>query len=175
MTMGRAVLFSGVYFLLSSLLFYATSFVQGIDTQSETFRLFYSRGESFDTTVFPLSTLLFYLGSNILGIAYINVANLNYYRNSLFMNKHGTYSSLYWTLLLTPLFFVASVLIMLRSPDSLSSKPCEVNDVSCQGKPYSFKACYFYNVIVWNFGYVFGLCMTYFKLCKLEKFNLVPS
>jgi hypothetical protein len=142
-------------------------------TDSELFRWWYKRGDSFDTTVFPVSTLLFYLGSNVLGIVYVNMSNLKNYRGNPLLNKFASYYSLLWTVMLTPVLFLLSTIIVLRSPDSLSSLSCSDNTVSCVGKPYSRRNCFNYNVLAWNGGYVYGLCMTYFKLMKLKKFNLV--
>lgn len=69
----------------------------------------------------PLSTFLFYVGSNVLGMIYVNVSNLNNYRGNPLLNKFASYSSLLWTLALSPVLYFASVMIVLRSKNSVSS------------------------------------------------------
>ena len=98
---------------------------------SEAFRKIFRRGKSYDSMVFPFSTLLFYLLSNIIGIAYVNISNLNFYRGDPFLNKRASYSALLWTILLSPIFFIASGMIMLRSKDSVSSLECVEGAISC--------------------------------------------
>lgn len=119
--------------------------------------------------------LLFYTLSNVFGMVYVNLSNLNNYRENPLLNKFATYSSLAWTLVLSPVFFLISMLVVLRTPSSLSSLPCIDDSLSCQGKPFTWNSCFVYNVVAWNGGYLYGLCMTYFKLLGLKDFNLVPS
>jgi len=108
-------------------------------------------------------------------MVYVNLSNLNNYRENPVLNKFASYSSLVWTIILTPVFFLISMIVVLRTPTSLSSLPCTAGSTSCAGRPYSWSNCYIYNVIAWNGGYLFGLCMTYFKLLNLKGFNLVPG
>jgi hypothetical protein len=107
------------------------------------------------------------MGSNVLGIVYVNFSNLNNYRGNVLVNKYASYSSLIWTLALSPVFYFTSMMIVLRHPQSVSSSPCVEGDKSCAGRPYSWVDCYLYNAVAWTGGYVYGLCMTYFKLLKL--------
>jgi len=88
------------------------------------------------------------------------------------MNKLASYSTLGWTIVFTPIFFLLSAMIMLRSADSASAKVCQAG-VPCDRKSFKWLDCYIYNVVVWGSGFVFGLCFTYFKLLKL-KINLIP-
>ena len=118
---------------------------------------------------------MFYLLSNIFGIAFVNIANLNFYRSNPFLNKKASYDTLIITIILTPFLFVISGMIMLRHKDSVSSAQCELNSISCQGKPYTRFNSLIFNVFAWNGGFILGLQMTYTKLMKLKSFNLVPS
>ena len=124
----RAFLLTILFLATEYLLFYLTSLVRGVDTskcilmsfqhfaESELFRRFFRRGNSYNTTVLPLSTFLFYMGSNVLGIVYVNFSNLNNYRGNVLVNKYASYSSLIWILALTPVFYFASMMIVLRHP-----------------------------------------------------------
>lgn len=122
--------------------------------------------------MFPLGNFLFYLGANIGGIAYVNVSNLSNYRRNPMLNKLASYSTLVWTVAFTPIFFLISVMIVLRSTHSRSSNACVSTD--CNYVIYSQLDCFVYNVAVWGSGFATGLCFTYFKLFKLQ-LNLVPK
>jgi hypothetical protein len=98
----------------------------------------FRRGSSYNTTVLPISSLLFYMGSNVIGIVYVNFSNLNNYRGNPLLNRDASYSSLFWTLALSPILYFASVMIVLRHPYSVSSQPCIEGSKSCVDKPYSW-------------------------------------
>jgi hypothetical protein len=156
-------------------LFLVTIDTAGIDTGNEWFRRLTKRGSYYDSDVIPVSTFLFYFGSNILGMIYVNISNLTNYRRNPVLNKFANYNSLLAVLVLTPLLFVTSTMMVLRSKDSLSDLACSEQSDSCVGRPFSWYDCYKCNVFAWTGGYVYGLCITYWKLCKLKNFHLVPS
>jgi hypothetical protein len=104
---------------------------------------------------------------------YVNVSNLSFYRGNPLLNKFASYSTLIWTIIFTPIFYLVSVMIMLRSADSRSSI-CFEDKNSCDDPNDLWVDCYLNNVVLWGSGFVFGLCFTYFKLFKLQ-LNLVPK
>ena len=89
-------------------------------------------------------------------------------------NKLASYSTFLYTLLYAPFLYFIGPIIVLRSPTSLSSKICEVDDKHCMDKPYSLTNCFLFDVCCWSIGYQIGLHFTFFKYMRLKGFNLVP-
>lgn len=106
---------------------------------------------------------------------FVQASNLNFYRGNLCKNKLASYSTFLHTILFAPFFYFAGSIIMLRSKDNQSSKICEIDDISCAGKPYSWLNCYIYDVCAWNVGYMIGLHFTFTKFLNLKGFNLRPD
>ena len=114
----------------------------------------------FDTTMFPIGTLFIYWAANVLGFMYVQMSNLNYYRDSLFLSRRMTKRDFYYTIAFAPIFYFVSSIMVLRSQHDCSSSPCSPHfhpHRSCVNKPYTFNQVFFYNLCVWGTAYTLGL------------------
>ena len=133
------------------------------DTESELFRRVYYRGdEIFNTTVFPIDSLFFYFSMNLLGVAYVNVSNLNFVRNSFFLSNHMWYRDFWKTVIFAPILFMISSIMMIRSRNNIESKTYTTSEVM------------FFNSW-WSFFYLIGLQYTHLKQGILNDFIWNPE
>ena len=72
--------------------------------------MFY-RGDTFKSSYFPVSKLIFYLIMNIIGITFVNVVTLKNVRKNPFHNCFRNYNSTITTIFLTTpfLFLISSI------------------------------------------------------------------
>lgn len=105
-----------IYYILSAIPAILCLYIPDYDTKSNSFAQFYYRGDTFYTTVIPVSTYVYYLIMNIIGTTFINVVNLQNVRKNPFLDTYYTYDSLKKTIFIAcpSLFFVTSM-IMLKS------------------------------------------------------------
>jgi|APCry1669189768_1035252.scaffolds.fasta_scaffold80922_1 hypothetical protein len=83
--------------------------------ESKTFEYLFYRGDTFYTTVIPVSQYVYYLIMNIIGTTFINVVNLQNVRKNPFLDTYYTYDSLKKTIFIAcPCLFFATSMIMLR-------------------------------------------------------------
>jgi hypothetical protein len=93
-----------------------TKILVKIILESEGWRKLFFRGEHvYNTTYFPLSTLVYYVLMNALGHIYVNTSNLNFERKHLFFSQHMR------NLDFLLAFWIFSAIMVLRSPYSLSA------------------------------------------------------
>jgi hypothetical protein len=84
--------------------------------------MIYFRGNRvYNTTFFPWSNLVYYLCMNALGHMYVNTANLNFERKHLLHSNHRHNRDFYMALLIAPVLFLLSSIMILRSPFSITS------------------------------------------------------
>jgi len=122
-------------------------------------RDFYYRGdETFNTTAFPIGTLVFYLGANIIGFMYVQASNMNYHRSSLFLSRRMTTRDFWQSIAQTPVFWILSGVMVFRSPTDLNSSPCLLSkpNRACIGQDWEFNQVFWFNMI-WVLFYTAGL------------------
>ena len=89
---------------------------------SEGWRKLYYRGDKiYNTTYFPLSTLVYYVLMNALGHVYVQTSNLNFERKHLFYSQHMRNTDFIFAVCVAPVFWLFSAIMVLRSPYSISS------------------------------------------------------
>jgi beta-lactamase regulating signal transducer with metallopeptidase domain len=123
-----------IYLILTSGVFItANKFVPSINTSklaittsdvldSEIYRQITKRtGEyPYNTTVVPLSNLVWYLVVNFMGVVYVNVCNLKFESgNILHSNNSSTKDFLLTVFLVTPLLYFTSMLFVFKSSSDL--------------------------------------------------------
>ena len=81
-----------------------------LNTNSEYFRLFYKRGEFYDTTYISLANYTYYSLMNIYGFIYVNLSNMNCSRKSVFHSSYSNTWDFVQTLLWTPICFLIGVI-----------------------------------------------------------------
>ena len=85
-------------------------------SDNEEFARFFYRGDTFYTTVFPLSGLFFYTVMLGAGFVFVNVVNLQCKRKSPFFDHHMNTASFWKTILVAaPAQFILSSMYMLRA------------------------------------------------------------
>jgi hypothetical protein len=89
---------------------------------SEWYRKWYFRGHNeYNTTVVPLGNLFYYIQVNVAGYVYVNVCNLRYATGTIFYSHDNELSDFFKTILISPLLFFISAVVVLRSEYDLYS------------------------------------------------------
>ena len=96
----------------------------------------FRRGNDYNTTYFPVGNCIAYILANILGYNYVNVSNCNYRRGHILHSERNPHQDFVLTILMAPVFFLISGIVVLRSQHDLSENGVE---------PYTWSQCYFYN------------------------------
>lgn len=106
-----------MYYIISAILLFLTIWIPNADTESEGWRKLFFRGEHvYNTTYFPLSTLVYYVLMNALGHIYVNTSNLNFERKHLFFSQHMRNLDFLLAICFAPIFWIFSAIMVLRSP-----------------------------------------------------------
>lgn len=104
------------------------NYVPDVDTGSAFFEGWYFR-YNVNTTWLPLSQLVAYIGISIYGWAFINLVNCQ--RKNPFTSGNSHYKDFKMFLVMTPILFFISGLVVLRSAHDLSGY-CSSNDLASQ-------------------------------------------
>lgn len=157
-----------IYYAISAAVLFATMQIPSSNTGklyyflklwscvgSETYRLVFFRGESvYNTTYFPWGNLVYYFWMNIMGHWFVNTSNLNFERKHIIHTRSSKYRDFLMIPLYTPILFMISSIIVLRSQNDLSSSGVE--------ERYSQWDLFQFNLFVWTSAYFFGLQFTHF-------------
>ena len=121
--------------------------IPAIDTDSDSYRQIFKRGDTYDTTYFPIGNLIYYCIMNMSGFLYVNISNMNCSRESILHSRHERKRDFYMTTLYAPIFYFLGNNIALRSE----------RDLDQDGLEYTYWACVLYNFLLWTIAYIFGL------------------
>lgn len=106
------------FWLFSPLILNIAAFVPDIDTGSQLYQNWYYR-YTVNTTWFPLSEFLAFLGLSIYGWVFINIVNIR--RKNPFTSGNNTYKDFKTMLICVPIIFILSGVIMFRQTHDLSA------------------------------------------------------
>ena len=132
---------------------------------SDWFESLFKRGDTYDTTYFPLSNLIYYIVMNVSGYVFVNISNMNYSRRSLLHSNHERRRDFFMTVAMCPIWFFLGNNINLRS----------INDLDSQGIEYTFWDCIAYNSGLWTLAYILGLQFTHLDGGVFRGFSLSPE
>lgn len=118
--------------------------------ESEVWRKLFKRGDLYDTEYLSLGNFIYYATMNTLGFLYVNVTNMNYSRRSVMYSRTESRADFIKTICFTPIFFLLSNMILLRSPNDL-------NGLSQIGSKHTYWECIGWNYGIWTSGYLLGL------------------
>ena len=138
-----------VFYGLSCAIAFVTSLIPPANTGSNGWRLFAYRGtDVYNTTYFAWSTLLYYLGMNVLGHMYVNTSNLNLARKHLTHSRSSEYRDFTLAWVFSFVFWIVSAMIVLRASHDVYSSNEQV---------YSWWQVFSYNQFCWAPAYILGL------------------
>ena len=132
---------------------------------SEFFRKFFLRGDTYNTSYLALGNLIYYCLMNPIGYIYVNISNMNYSRRSLMHSNHERRRDFFMTILFAPIFYFIGNNISLRSQQ----------DVDYLGIYYNKWNCIMYKYCVWTIPYWIGLQFTHFDVELFRGFSLSPE
>lgn len=125
---------------------------------SEYVRLFYKRGDLYDTTHVSLANFAFYGLMSIYGHIYVNVCNVNCSRKSVFHSSYPNRTDFMITVAQVPLSFFAGNNVALRATTDIPAG-------------HSWEDCFSYNMGFWFTGYLLGLHYTHAKRGFADDFS----
>jgi len=116
------------------------AYVPDIDTNSKMFESWYYR-YSVNTTYFPLSQFVAFMGLSVYGWAFINLINCQ--RKNPFTSGNNTYKDIKILLIVAPIIFLLSGVVIFRQANDLSGycgqQSEEANGASHHGKTIFLK------------------------------------
>ena len=142
--------------------------------ENELYRSFYERGKLRNTTHISVANFVFYYIANICGTVYVNACNVNCSRPSLFHSSYLNHRSFFLTLLLTPFYFFAGFIVVLRDPHDLSSLPPPTGENE-KVATLTETDCFWNNLVYWFLGYFIGLNYTHFNQGFLKDLSYSPE
>ena len=120
-----------------------------------------------NTTWLCWSKLAYYFIMNIVGHAFVNQSNLNFYRKSWIQTNSTKYRDFLCVPFLAPIFWILSANFVLMAPEDI--------DATTPGYRYPWWHVFLYNLFAWTLPYYVGLQFTHFDKGVMTKFVLKPE
>jgi hypothetical protein len=120
-----------------------------------------------NTTYIPWSNFVYYLIMNVMGHAFVNQSNLNFYRYSWIKTNSTQYRDCLLVPIFAPIFWLISSIIVLRAREDIDS--------TTPGYRYPIWNVWAYNTFGWTLPYFIGLQFTHLDKGIMTKFVLTPE
>ena len=159
----RILIWTAGFYMVAGLLHYWLAAIPDLKTEQEDVRLFFKRGDSYDTDWLSIANFVTYTSMNALGFVYVNKVNLQV-RYSVFRTLNQDNWDLFMTIfILSPIVYWSSVLMTWRSRHAIDQHVCNhwIHRYYTDCQSYDDWEVFKFNYFVWTTAFFCGMQYTY--------------